>query len=416
MGEILITRTIGLRLLDRLEDLKGRQSPALSQPPNVELQPLSPEHPKGLYYTPDDQYVEKYKDGRVEGHAYQEEEATKPHPIPPTTDNLKKAQRRQDGSSRSTKSSGSRDESDYKKSATTRTSRSGTGNNDENVTIKVTGTARIMIGDAPDFCTDGGEIEIRPQRGINQWQDPIAPVRTASSEKRSELFTRLSEVEEKQFSSKKGRNDIFINIKKEEAIVEELVLQRKAIRNHISFKDVDDVNNEISRLQKQIHSGMMNVENKKKALANISFLIEQKSYLRGLDDLQQTIHDKEFYIEELREQFDDHESRALYDKVKEIQAAMRDLGGKQEEIHTTPNMPTYQAWDSNDSQFNERLVGSSNPSRGLVVPRISSTDHDGRPYRDRDTVSRNGDWGLLATNPSAIPSHSFHGREVRKDT
>ncbi|KAH8672071.1 hypothetical protein BGZ60DRAFT_527501 [Tricladium varicosporioides] len=84
--------------------------------------------------------------------------------VPLTADLLRKQQRRQAGSSRSTKSSASRDESDYKKSATTRTTRSGSGNDDENVTIKVTGTARVMVGGAQIDCPDGGEIEIKRQQ------------------------------------------------------------------------------------------------------------------------------------------------------------------------------------------------------------------------------------------------------------
>lgn len=81
--------------------------------------------------------------------------------IPLTAEVLKRQQRREAGSSRSTKSSASRDESDYKKSATTRTTRSGSGADDENVTIKVTGQARVMVGGAQIDCTDGGAIEIK---------------------------------------------------------------------------------------------------------------------------------------------------------------------------------------------------------------------------------------------------------------
>lgn len=80
---------------------------------------------------------------------------------PLTAEGLKKHQRRQAGSSRSTKSSASRDESDWRKSATTRTTRSGSGGDSENVTIKINGTARVSVGGAQIDCPDGGEIEIR---------------------------------------------------------------------------------------------------------------------------------------------------------------------------------------------------------------------------------------------------------------
>ncbi|TAQ83084.1 hypothetical protein B7494_g8593 [Chlorociboria aeruginascens] len=100
-----------------------------------------------------------YEDKIREAASYQEEVAGPTAPL--TAELLKKQQRqrRQAGSSRSTKSSGSRDESDYRKSATTRSS----GPEDENVTIKVTGQARVVVRGAQIDCADGGEIEIKRQ-------------------------------------------------------------------------------------------------------------------------------------------------------------------------------------------------------------------------------------------------------------
>lgn len=82
--------------------------------------------------------------------------------VPLTAEVLKKQQRRHGGSSRSTSS---RDESDYRKSQTTRTTRSGS-NDDENVTIKVTGHARVMVAGTQIDCGDGGEISISRQKSI----------------------------------------------------------------------------------------------------------------------------------------------------------------------------------------------------------------------------------------------------------
>jgi hypothetical protein len=104
-----------------------------------------------------------YEDKLHQATSYQEDVAGPTVPL--TADMLRKQQRRQAGSSRSTRSSGSRDESDYRKSATTRTTRSGSGNDDENVTIKVTGQARVMVGGAQIDCNQGGEIEIKRSQG-----------------------------------------------------------------------------------------------------------------------------------------------------------------------------------------------------------------------------------------------------------
>ncbi|CAG8962454.1 hypothetical protein HYFRA_00014184 [Hymenoscyphus fraxineus] len=97
--------------------------------------------------------------------------------IPLTAEVLKKQekQRRKAGSSQSTKSSHSRDESDYKKSVTTRTTRSGSGDNDENLTIKLKGTTRLIVGGAQIEC-DGGEIEIKRQGTNGRFLNMEAPL------------------------------------------------------------------------------------------------------------------------------------------------------------------------------------------------------------------------------------------------
>lgn len=105
-----------------------------------------------------------YEDKLHQAATYQEDVAGPTVPL--TAETLKRQQRRQAGSSRSTKSSQSRDESDYKKSATTRTTRSMSNDNDENVTIKVTGQARVMVGGAQIDCNEGGEIEIKRQKSL----------------------------------------------------------------------------------------------------------------------------------------------------------------------------------------------------------------------------------------------------------
>ncbi|OHW96653.1 hypothetical protein CSPAE12_04688 [Colletotrichum incanum] len=78
--------------------------------------------------------------------------------VPLTAAALSKAEKKSK-SSRSSGSSGSRDESEFRRSATTRTTRSSTGDG-EDITIKVTGQAVLRVGNAEIQCQDGGEINI----------------------------------------------------------------------------------------------------------------------------------------------------------------------------------------------------------------------------------------------------------------
>ncbi|KAI1336130.1 hypothetical protein F5Y15DRAFT_212902 [Xylariaceae sp. FL0016] len=73
-----------------------------------------------------------------------------------TTDALKHF--KNSTSSRSTRSSASRDESDYKHSVTTRTTRSSSGSDD--ITIKVPSGTTVEVGGAKIHCRDGGDISL----------------------------------------------------------------------------------------------------------------------------------------------------------------------------------------------------------------------------------------------------------------
>ncbi|KAF4969646.1 hypothetical protein FZEAL_10204 [Fusarium zealandicum] len=84
--------------------------------------------------------------------------------MPLTAETLRKASTRTGGSSRSTRSSGSRDESEYKRSNTTGLTRSSSSDTD-NVTIKVSGSAVVRVPGAEIQCADGGEITFTSRTG-----------------------------------------------------------------------------------------------------------------------------------------------------------------------------------------------------------------------------------------------------------
>ncbi|ETS80513.1 hypothetical protein PFICI_08042 [Pestalotiopsis fici W106-1] len=75
-------------------------------------------------------------------------------PAPLTPDNLRRV--KNSTSSRSTRSSGSRDESSFRQSETTKTTRS--GSNDDDMTIKVPSGTVVEYGGAKINCVKGGEM------------------------------------------------------------------------------------------------------------------------------------------------------------------------------------------------------------------------------------------------------------------
>ncbi|KAI1803378.1 hypothetical protein F4811DRAFT_346214 [Daldinia bambusicola] len=88
-----------------------------------------------------------------------------------------------DGSSRSTRSSASRDESDYKQSATTRTTRSNSG--DDDITIKLPIGAVIEVGNTKIHCKDGGDINIGRGNGTSRAGGSDPPASTYGDDRKS---------------------------------------------------------------------------------------------------------------------------------------------------------------------------------------------------------------------------------------
>lgn len=85
--------------------------------------------------------------------------------VPLTAETLRKANKRGEvASSRSTRSSASRDESEYRRSNTTGITRSSSGG-DDTFTIKVSGGAVVRVQGAEIECDDGGEITFNGRPG-----------------------------------------------------------------------------------------------------------------------------------------------------------------------------------------------------------------------------------------------------------
>ncbi|KAK4127435.1 hypothetical protein N657DRAFT_678043 [Parathielavia appendiculata] len=103
-----------------------------------------------------------YEDKIRQATRYQDDHGGGPQ-MPLTAETLRKAGR-SGASSRSTRSSGSHDESEYRQSATTRTTRS-TAPNDEDVTIRVKGSTVLKFGNTEMQCQDGAEINIIARGG-----------------------------------------------------------------------------------------------------------------------------------------------------------------------------------------------------------------------------------------------------------
>ena len=98
----------------------------------------------------------------------------------------------------------------------------------------------------------------------------------------------------------------------------------------MSFKNVDELDREIARLEKQVDSGTLRLVDEKKILADISSLRKQRKNFASLDDAQKVINDLKTQIATLKKTLDNPEAKTLSDKYTEIQKELDAIKAEQD--------------------------------------------------------------------------------------
>ncbi len=158
-----------------------------------------------------------------------------------------------------------------------------------------------------------------------------------SSKRRGELIAELKEIREKQGAGKAGRNKVQDEIRSEEGKLSELITQQKAARGRVSFKSVEDLDNEIKRLEKQVDAGTMKLVDEKKALTEISNLRKQRKGFAGFDEVEKQISEKKANIKKLKDSLNDPESKALSERYNTKQAELDTIKAEQDDAFKNLN-------------------------------------------------------------------------------
>ena len=109
------------------------------------------------------------------------------------------------------------------------------------------------------------------------------------------------------------------------------VAEAKAARGRIAFKNVDEVDKEIVRLEKQVDAGTMKLVDEKKALAEVSNLRKQRRCFAGFDEAQKGIDSLKSRIDELRRSLEIPEAQALSEKLDKVRQELTAVKKEQDE-------------------------------------------------------------------------------------
>lgn len=180
---------------------------------------------------------------------------------------------------------------------------------------------------------------MRKQNQIKAKLDNAKPNNQDSptAKKQQELRAELSSIRQKQSGFKSSRSSTQEKINALESTLKARIAEQNNSRGKMSFKNVDEIDREVARLEKQVDSGTLRLVDERKALSDISQLRKQRKGFSGLDEAQKGINELKAQIAELRKTLDNPEAKALSDKYTEIQKELDTIKAEQDGVFKNLN-------------------------------------------------------------------------------
>ncbi|KAL2844245.1 hypothetical protein BJX68DRAFT_243240 [Aspergillus pseudodeflectus] len=151
-----------------------------------------------------------------------------------------------------------------------------------------------------------------------------------AAKRQQELRAELSSIRQKQQGFKASRTSTQEKINGLDATLKARIAEQNNSRGRMSFKNVEELDREIARLEKQVDSGTLRLVDEKKILADISSMRKQRKNFASLDDAQKVIDDLKSQISTLKKTLDNPEAKALSDKYTEIQKELDAIKAEQD--------------------------------------------------------------------------------------
>jgi len=170
------------------------------------------------------------------------------------------------------------------------------------------------------------------------------------AKRQQELRARLNEIRETQKSGKSSRAQLIGQIQRLDEQLKSRITEQKTARSRVAFRSVDDIQNEINRLQAQVETGTMKIVDEKKNLAEITALNKQKKGFAGFEQAQKQIDDIKAQIAEIKKSMDDPASKALSDEYTKINTELEEIKGKQDEVFKNLNQLRDERTRANEAQ------------------------------------------------------------------
>ncbi|KAI9883412.1 MAG: hypothetical protein M1823_004829 [Watsoniomyces obsoletus] len=161
--------------------------------------------------------------------------------------------------------------------------------------------------------------------------------KSPAQQRQQELRSELASIRQQQQQFKSSRGNLQEKIKALDNTIKSRITEQKNARARVPFKSVDEIDQRIQHLDKQVETGTMKLVDEKKALAEISSLRKQRKGFAQFDEAQKGIDDAKTQLAELRKGLDDPEAKALSERYTAITTELDEIKAEQDEAYKSIN-------------------------------------------------------------------------------
>ncbi|CAE6439459.1 unnamed protein product [Rhizoctonia solani] len=158
-----------------------------------------------------------------------------------------------------------------------------------------------------------------------------------ANERRNELKAELDTLRSQQAGNKADRTRTLDELKAKQEENQKKIKDLQAAKSKAPYKSVQDVDNQIRKLESQVDGGNMKIADEKRALAEISQLKRSRKAVEAFQADEEAIQANKARIEELKKELDDPEAKAVSDRFDAIKAELDEIKKEQDEAYASRN-------------------------------------------------------------------------------
>ncbi|CAN6633122.1 nuclear segregation protein Bfr1p [Trichomonascus vanleenenianus] len=151
------------------------------------------------------------------------------------------------------------------------------------------------------------------------------------NEERDTLRKELEQLKRKQAELKAARDKVFGEIRVVDERLKKKVKDLQAAKGKVSFKNVEEIDAQITKLERSVDSGNLRLVDEKRTLAEISQLKKARKNFGGFADAQASIDADRNQIALLKKSLDDSESKKTSEQYNEVIKKLDALRDEQNE-------------------------------------------------------------------------------------